>query len=244
MKIKVPITFSKLAVLSIFFYATSCVTPCPDCVDPAFLNEPDKIISVKQAKSMYDAYDIVEEAIKAVKVNADGSTYNPTRYVEYTFEEMKHYMAYIENEAKLAKVDIATLRIYFGAYPKDGTFTSGEQARYQNQESIFIVPTATYNGKEVGFYTSGDASSNERYPVYFSEKNENELYSIDGKDTGDTTSGSLKSEASMLSFYSNTLQDGDDRSLILNDGNVIPPPEQDTDMDGKAKGGDDDNGKD
>ena len=240
MTIKVPSIYSKLALLSLFVYATSCVTPCPDCVDPAFLNEPAKIISIKQAKNMYDEYDIVEEAIKGVKGNADGTDYNPTRYIEYTFEEMKHYMTYIENEAKLANVDISNLRIYYGAYPDSVAFTSGDPARYRKQESVFIMPTTLYNGKESGFYTTGDPGSDDRYPVYFRDLEEDAIYDLDGKRGEEGRERMVHVEASFFPLFASTLQGGDDRSLILNDGNVIPPPEQDTDMDGKGKGGNDD----
>ncbi|GEQ86602.1 hypothetical protein ULMS_21100 [Patiriisocius marinistellae] len=244
-----------IGAIAIFLFATlfsSCglfsEEPTGDSNDetpPEYVNEPAKIISIKQAKNMYDIY--TERKVPALmwgadnpelNQNSDGTNttdpnFKPTRYIEYSLEEIKHYISYIESEADLAGAKVGNLRIYLGAYPiKGDVFESGEVARYNRQESIFILPTTKNpaNGMQQGFYTSGSANGGKREPVFLINGVE-ELNKKDGKvNRKGNRIGKQVSQASMLGF--NIAQDNEDRSLILNDGNVVPPPKQNTDMGG------------
>ncbi|MFT7072718.1 MAG: hypothetical protein ACJAX3_001699 [Patiriisocius sp.] len=215
------------AVFLVSLFLTSCV--CEDCVPASHLEEPVKIISLKQAKNMYDIYtDRKVGALKEMELR-DGTAadYNPTRYVQYSFEEMKHYLNYIESESSKAGITVENLRIYFGAYPESGDFPSGDPARYSRQNSIFILPTTMHSGMQKGFYTTGAENKKERYAVYLRDY-DGDLSKMDGRRRMKEFKGSL---LSTTLFQKDSIPD--DRSLILNDGQVIPPPEQNTDMDGR-----------
>lgn len=211
----------------IVFSFLSC-EECEECTNAAYLNEPANIISVTKAKEMYDIYtDRRVVPIMKFEEETGGVPFNPTRYVEFDIEEILHYLTYIESEADLANVSIETLRIYLGAYPEAGDFDNGEVAQYNKQSTVFMLPTTQHNGENLGFYTSGQQGSDLRYPVYL--KNiEPDLKNINGKRNANTL------QASMIPSFA--IQDSivDDRSLILNDGNVVPPPKSKTDMGGSG----------
>ncbi len=126
-----------------------------------------------------------------------------------------------------AGITVENLRIYFGAYPESGDFPSGDPARYSRQNSIFILPTTMHSGMQKGFYTTGAENKKERYAVYLRDY-DGDLSKMDGRRRMKEFKGSL---LSTTLFQKDSIPD--DRSLILNDGQVIPPPEQNTDMDGK-----------
>jgi hypothetical protein len=211
---------------------------CEDCVPAAHYNEPANIIPVKQAKEMYTAYGTRVPILKE-QFAQQGIDYNPTRYVEYELEDIKHYINYIENEAKRANVDIENLRIYFGAYPDSSNFvSSNEPIPYPHQESIFITPTADNGGEQQAFFTRAIPGEDNRKAVFTKGLGE-AINAINGY-------GKRKFEkASFLPF--SVAQDSlDDRSLTMNRGNVFPPPYDDDDF-GKIGGGendDDDNNDD
>ena len=213
---------------------------CKECVPDAYLEKPNTIIPVKQAKEMYENYSYRTALLEVGFANAeqlpwgqddspyedlepiDSFNYNPTRYIEYSIEEMKHYIAYVENESKKAGVEVQGLRIYLGAYPNSSTFPySEEKASFPKQESIFINPTAMNGGEaQVYFIRSGEA--------VFIKGLGDELYEIDGTKSNQH-SGEQK--GAMFSF-SNILDHHEDVSLTMNRGNVIPPPKDEDDYSG------------
>lgn len=219
----------KLILLMLSVIILSSCEECEDCTNAAYFAEPSNIISVKQAKWMYDIY--TKRRVVPIKFYEkeyhEDETFKPTRYVEFDLETIKHYITYIENEADLAGVDsIKTLRIYLGAYPEDGIFEDGVAAKYTKQNSVFIVPTAEHGGENLGFFTRGEEGSDSRHPVYLKDMDTEVLIKTDGK----SSSTDKFFEASMFSSFLNQDPVIDDRSLILNDGNVVPPPKMNTDM--------------
>ncbi len=208
--------------LALFATITLVSCECKDCVPVAHYNEPANIIPIKQAKEMYEAYGervpFLQERFAAQEV-----IYNPTRYVEYELEDIKHYINYIENESAKAGVDIENLRIYFGAYPNLPDFlTSGESIPFPRQESIFITPTALNNGEQMAFFTRG-VPGNEKRKAVFTKGLGEELKNIDGF-------GKRKFEKASFLPFTVAQDTTDDRSLTMNRGNVIPPPKKDDDF--------------
>ena len=192
------------------------------------IEEPANIIPINQAKEMYEAYG---ERVPILKEQfaAQGVEYDPTRYVEYELEDLRHYLNYIENEASKAHVEIENVRIYLGAYPDQSNFdSSGEAIPFPRQESIFITPTALNNGEQMAFFTRGIPGDEHRAAVFTKGLGE-ALYDIDG------FGNKSFEKASFLPFT--IAQDStDDRSLTMNRGNVIPPPKEDDDF-GDDNGG-------
>ena len=67
-------------------------------------------------------------------------------------QDLKKYMAYIENEAKLAGEELSTLRFYFANYPDQDKFPDGKEVVHRRQNSIMMSPTVKRNDKDYIFY--------------------------------------------------------------------------------------------
>tara|TARA_R110002049_G_scaffold355_1_gene2090 strand:+ start:2154 stop:2861 length:708 start_codon:yes stop_codon:yes gene_type:complete len=230
---------NKNLVLLLFAFTTliSCEEPVHqspnESVDP-----PKQIISVSQAKEMYDSYE--KRRIGIIKdyegPNPDGTEFEPTRYGWYDYETIKQYIAYIDQEAKEAGVKISGLKLYFSNYPDADNFEDGSPVAYKKQNSFFIVPTLNENGNHRAFITADDGHGG-RTPVLVKNRirdlskarSQGRLDYLDSKKKYYSV---LHPRMLLLnfSFQDDDNEDGD-RSLVLNEASLVPPPPQDTDMD-------------
>nr|WP_321411412.1 hypothetical protein [uncultured Allomuricauda sp.] len=170
---------------------------------------PKGIISLEESKSLYDNYtknrlDMIE------KFEAERSAdekFIPARFTSFSYADMEQYMKYVEQEAKEAGVEVASLRLYFANYPDKPDFPDGEKVVHPRQNSIFIVPTTMINGKELGFYIDADGKAKPIKGVVGSSE-------IGEKDEPNTSQAS----------FAPSLFQGGSRSLNLNHGTSGPPP--------------------
>lgn len=172
------------------------------------ISPPEGIISLEESKSLYDNYtrNRVGMIEKYEMEQYPDEKYVPARFSSFTYADIKQYMAYIEQEAKGANVEISSLRFYFANYPKNERFPDGKKIEHPRQNSIFIVPTMIVDGEEHGFYIGADGKAK-------LIKNKVGQSSVGDK------SEKTKSYASMVPI---SMQD--DTSLNLNHGNSGPPP--------------------
>lgn len=194
--------------------------PVPGPMDP-----PKQIISVEHAKEMYESYS--SRRLPIIKkyedsVVPDTAPFTPTRYAEYDLETIKQYVAYVEYQAKQAQVDVKTLRFYLSNYPNSEKFANGDKVRYPRRNSFFVLPTMDYNGENVGF-------SIEKFDGKYTAVPINKRTTTREKDQNkaQTNPNGQLNEAGFLMFYSTSAQVGETSSLILNDGNMMPPPGED-----------------
>jgi hypothetical protein len=169
--------------------------------DDEMAKAPDGIITLDEAKVLCTNYeDRRIEGIKSFEMAKNPEKeFIPTQFIDFDFETIRKYVKYVERKAKKANIEPDSLRIYLGNYGKDG--------KDPNRNTVFILPTATVNGKHGGFYINSDGNA-ELIRNYWPE-------SQDGQ----------KSKAGFLpSLNMNLYQDG---SLILNDGSSAPPPKAD-----------------
>ena len=135
---------------------TSCLFfGCKEIDSETTIDPPKQIISVEQAREMYDAYS--QRRVPLIQkyedsISSDSTKFTPTRYAEYDFEAIKQYIAYIEQEAKDADIQISTLRFYLSNYPDGEKFGDGNDIKYPRRNTFFVVPTMAYQGNNVGFY--------------------------------------------------------------------------------------------
>ncbi|WP_372746675.1 hypothetical protein [Lutibacter sp.] len=54
----------------------------------------------------------------------------------FSLDELKEYIAYVEEQGKLKKIDVTGLRVYFGAYNN-----SEKEGTKKDLTTVFIVPT-------------------------------------------------------------------------------------------------------
>ena len=220
-----------IALIVLSFYKCDDTDIKPD--DPQ--DAPAQIISVNQAKEMYDTYE--ERRIRLIQEyeapNPDGSPFDATRYGWYDFETIKNYIAYVEQEAALAKVKVSGMQFYFANYPDSEVFENGTPVKYPRQNSFFLIPTLERNGENYGFITTGNGDK-DREPIlikdWISQNHDGRQSS--GTDQVNQNTGIMNSKFLWIkpNFYSSANL-ADERSLILNESNLIPPPKQDTDLD-------------
>jgi len=212
---------------------------CEEKTDPPTqgnVEAPKEIISIAQAKEMYDAY--TDRRVPIIREfegpNQDSTQFEPTRYGHYDYETIKNYLAYIEHEAELAGVEISGLRFYFSNYPDKQEFQDGKPVKYPKQNSFFIMPTMKKDGGDHGFITTG-AANGARTAVLIKDRiaeMDNAIRKQQGFYKQYTNSTNFAPNFLMIRpYFQGDDTVGGDKSLVLNESNLIPPPPQNTDMD-------------
>jgi len=138
------------AVLTAAFLMTSCDEPC-DCEgdEAPILGVPSNIIPLASADSLYKNYgnsrvDLIE---LAENITEEGDTIpkedarykKATRAVRLPYKQLKEYLAYIEQEADTAGVEIVELRVYFGKY--NDTFIEKNK---KGRATVFLNPATEF----------------------------------------------------------------------------------------------------
>lgn len=243
--------FSLLALSIFVFSFTNCTDKAEKGNAPEVL-APAQIVPIAQAKKMYDNYserrvsliqhyeDSINRAmgygrIQQMKQDKSGTKDTPeatdapakfdvARYVSYDYETIKLYLAFVEQEAKKANVEVSTLRFYFSNYP-DQPFFDGtkDSILHPRQNSVMLSPTLKKGERDYLFYIDGVEGQQQAVLLTdsFGEV----------KGLGGIKDENNKSYASMLpaissnnsitevttSFYAPT-------SLTMNRGQGAPPP--------------------
>lgn len=189
--------------------------------NPGPVTPPKEIISVERAAEMYESYSA--RRVPIIKkyedsITSDGSLFKPTRFAEYDLETIKQYIAYVEYQAKQAEVDVKTLRFYLSNYPNSEKYANGDKVRYPRRNSFFILPTMEYNGDNVGFSIEEVDGKFTAVPI-----NKGTNKKEEGQNKAQTNSEGQLNEAGFFMVGSSSVQGGT-TSLILNDGQLVPPP--------------------
>lgn len=190
---------------------------------------PKEIISVEQAKTLFEAYsDRRVPIIQAYEAQQDTTSFNATRFGWYDYATLKQYMAYIEQEADKAGVEISGISIYLGNYPNQPNFKDGKPIKYPRQNTNFFVPTMKYDGQDMGFLVRTSEGGRKTTAIMIRD--------IVSKMPDTSPNGSAyvnnKIENKLAGFFMFNLiaQDGGDKSLILNEAGLTPPPPKPTDF--------------
>ncbi|WP_297793876.1 hypothetical protein [uncultured Eudoraea sp.] len=195
---------------------------------------PEQIISVEQARKMYQSYTerrvpLIQNYEKSQELQKQEQpkvkdSFDVARYVYYDYQTIKDYLAYIEQEAAKADIEISTLRFYFSNYPDEARFEDGNPVIHPRQNSIFILPASTVDNAQYGFYLKEQEDGSLR-PAYLSwdlspyipegmgavHKNDKSFASM-----GPNFNNANTSTMSPLQFGGG--------STILNEGSSAPPP--------------------
>lgn len=244
-------TFFGVAFLAMLLCTlTNCNDAKPAIEERAKVTAPAQIVTVEQAKMMYDTYGKrrvplirrYENKIDSARHQKDAGyrqaqdaktaqesrqavakPFDVTRYVSYEYDTIKKYIAYIEQEAERAGVKISTLRFYLSNYPEKDLFPKDTAARVRHN-SVFITPTLRKGNRE--------------YPYYGEEGEDGRLQMVLLNDTLTKSKTQLvgtwnkKPETSVASvFPSLTSTEGPpaplffaSKSYTLNKGTGAPPP--------------------
>lgn len=174
---------------------------------------PEGIISLEESKSLYDNYtknrvDMIRQ-YEETERNPD-EKFIPSRFTSFSFDKIKNYTAYVEQEANKAGVKIASFRLYFANYPDKTDFPDGKKIVHPRQNSIFIVPTMMVDGEEYGFYIDANGKAKLIKDA------------VGGSEVGANGEKNMSSASFAPAVFA-----GGDESLILNKGNSSPPPNGD-----------------
>lgn len=241
----------RFIVLSIFVFSfNSCVEntekekeEAPEVLAPA------QIVQIDQAKEMYDYYtdrrvsliQRYEDSINRSKQNTkirqekkvgktadlgeESKAFDVARYVSYDYETIKKYLAFIEQEAKKANVEISGLRFYFSNYPKGPKFENGDSIVHPRQNSVMLSPTLKEGEREYLFYIGGTEAKQEA--VLLSDS----FGEVKGQGMRNIGNGDNKSYASFMPSLNNTNANTTlnssfymGTSLTMNRGEGAPPP--------------------
>ena len=182
---------------------------------------PKDIIAIDEAQKLYDTYS--ERRVPLIErfeiPDGESGPFNAARFTSFDYKTLKEYLAFIEQEAAGANVDITSLRLYFGNYPADSGQKSGNTVSSARRNTIFIVPTLEKNGEDFGFYIQ-TGEDGKREAVLLVERG------VPASSTGDSeTNPASRAYAGFLPMAKPAM--AGEQSLILNRGNSGPPPNAD-----------------
>jgi hypothetical protein len=203
-------------ICAILSFSISCNPKPENNISAEVVDAPKGIISLNEASSIYDNYtkhrvSLIEPY--ETEQRSPEVAFEASRFVDFDYETMKNYIAYVDQEAAKAGVKKVTkLRMYFANYPNKVDFPDGEKIVHPRQNSIFMVPTLNSNGNNFGFYIGSDGKA---------------ALIKDRKSSGKDGMGYLersqkKSYAGFNITLNSSLQGG--TSLTLNRGGDGPPP--------------------
>ncbi|MEM7485560.1 MAG: hypothetical protein AAF348_10160 [Bacteroidota bacterium] len=189
----------------------------PDEEPKEHVEPPKQIISLMESKSLYDNYSKNRvESIQRYEMSANkDENFKPSRFTSFDYKTMKQYMAFIEQEAEAANVDISTLRFYFANYPNKRRFADGQRVVHPRQNSLFMLPTMKVKGRDFGFYIGADGKA----------KLVKDAVGINA--VGDSLPSNGTAEASFMPSFANAPLMQGEQSLTMNHGNSSPPPSGD-----------------
>ncbi|MBT8298943.1 MAG: hypothetical protein KJO52_11485 [Maribacter sp.] len=216
--------FNLLLISALVFSSYSCNEQGkkPQTEDQPIIKAPDNIISLGQADSIYNNYSKHRVSViegYEMKERAPEENFKASRFVDFDYQMLKDYIAYVDQEAKNAGVQkVKTMRLYFANYPNKDNFPDGKKVIHKRQNSIFMLPTLDKGGENYGFYVGADGKAK----LIIDWKTQN------NKGMGFNEEPINKSYAGFIpnNFALNSnLQGG--KSLTLNYGGSGPPPKTD-----------------
>ncbi len=127
------------------------------------IKAPANIISLEQADSIYTNYSKHRAAVierYETQERAPQENFEASRFVDFDYDSLKNYIAYVDQEAKKAGVKKVTkLRLYFANYPDKDEFPNGKKVVHKRQNSIFMLPTMDMEGVNYGFFIGSDGKA-------------------------------------------------------------------------------------
>lgn len=219
-------SINKVALLAVLlFILISCKERCSKL---CYTGVPEQIIDVSQAEQMYQEYrtnfaPIIEEA-----KSEQGNPYLTTHFAYVDLQQMKKYIAFLEEVERLNNKKISGLRFYFAAYPNSPKMTNGKATKHKGRETFFIAPTMQIENSKIVRGTLPYNFMNLRnLPFYIKPNNKKNKYIgefkvinslLYSKDFGKTINSKIGDT------LQKTNETNEKTSVIMNDFALTPPP--------------------
>ncbi|MFK8059645.1 MAG: hypothetical protein AB8B78_06080 [Polaribacter sp.] len=161
-------TNKKFLTLMCFIIAFS------SCCEEQNSEKPKEAISYERAAVLQKEYIKTRATFLNEILNNNGhfkkdeNLVEDVRDVSFNLETLKQYIAYVEKEAKKKKLKNISLRVYFGAYPKNDT-----EVKTPGFSTVFFMPT----------YNKGQKNKNTNNFFYQSDDDE-VIEDVDGLNAG------------------------------------------------------------
>lgn len=110
-----------------------------------------KRITSKEAKELNQNF--VKTRSKVIK-KAIGKSDNLSTW--FSIDELKQFIADVEQEGKDQGITVNGIRVYFGSYPTDD-----KEKKKENMSTVFMVPTKPYAGSMQKDGGDGDDGGND-----------------------------------------------------------------------------------
>ena len=193
----------------------------PNPKNPPIVDAPTNIISLNEANAIYDNYSkhrvSLIESYETQQRQPD-EKFEASRFVDFDYDAIKQYIAYIDQEALAGGVKKVTkLRLYFANYPNEDKFPNGKKVIHKRQNSIFIVPTLEQGGINYGFFIGSNGTA-ELIKDWKGSSSEG---------IGSSFNNKQEAQAGFIPKFSLNTSLQSSKSLALNFGQGGPPPKTD-----------------
>jgi hypothetical protein len=231
-KMKRPTT---LGIKIALFFTLTAIISCnqqqktndPKNENPIVVEAPTELIAISEARNMYESYSkrrvpLIQHYEDSInRIHKDDKEFDVGRFVYYDYKTIKQYLAFIEQEAADADVEISTLRFYFSNYPDEAVFKNTKDSiKHPRQNSIMLSPTYNDGQRDYLFYVAQGAKGKQAVPLtsefqdlkgYSTHMQErNKVYATIAPNSNSTPAAALNLQGS--------------QSLTLNRGSGVPPP--------------------
>lgn len=205
------------------FFAVSAFFGCnqQQKENAPIVDAPANIISLNEADAIYNNYSThrvsLIESYETQQRQPD-EKFEASRFVDFDYDAIKQYIAYIDQEALAGGVKkITKLRLYFANYPNEEKFPNGKKVIHKRQNSIFMVPTLEKGGINYGFFIGNNGTA-ELIKDWKDSSKDGLGFSLDKKQ---------EAQAGFVpNFVLKTSLQGS-KSLAFNFGQGGPPPKTD-----------------
>lgn len=205
------------------FFAVSAFFGCnqQQKENAPIVDAPTNIISLNEADAIYNNYSThrvsLIESYETQQRQPD-EKFEASRFVDFDYDAIKQYIAYIDQEALAGGVKKVTkLRLYFANYPNEEKFPNGKKVIHKRQNSIFMVPTLEKGGINYGFFIGNNGTA-ELIKDWKDSSKDGLGFSLDKKQ---------EAQAGFVpNFVLKTSLQGS-KSLAFNFGQGGPPPKTD-----------------
>ena len=205
------------------FFAVSAFFSCnqQQKENAPIVDAPANIISLNEADAIYNNYSThrvsLIESYETQQRQPD-EKFEASRFVDFDYDAIKQYIAYIDQEALAGGVKKVTkLRLYFANYPNEEKFPNGKKVIHKRQNSIFMVPTLEKGGINYGFFIGNNGTA-ELIKDWKDSSKDGLGFSLDKKQ---------EAQAGFVpNFVLKTSLQGS-KSLAFNFGQGGPPPKTD-----------------
>ncbi len=162
-------------------------------------NPPEDLLSPEQMGDLYYRYADKRSPVIDSAERRNIPDFEAVRSVTFEYQDLKNYIAYIENNSVEAKATISGLRFYYGKYRDD------KPSKQKGRQVLFFNPTVFDKNEQKDLAYAIDRSGGEASIIYLKDIIAPPATKSDTlqkpNSSGSSEKLNIKNEASVLSFF-------------------------------------------